>query len=213
MIDTAHELGVKVAAHATSPRSVGLLLRLGVDSIEHATNIHEDDDLIQRFARTPETIWIPTLSVAYKLAQLDPASHQSNWENLKNAFHKAIRLDMENIACGGDTGAFNHGENALEMKLMVRLGAPYLKVLKWGTLGGWECTRPMDWHALRTVKSPQSLGDNEIPFGALQTGWAADIIAVGGDFDSDFEGAVDDVQFVMKAGKVYKLNGLEFSNP
>ena len=56
-----------------------------------------------------------------------------------------------------------------------------------------------------------AVGDNEVPFGAVQRGFAADIIATSGDLENDFENAVDRraIVFVMKGGTVYKRNGKE----
>lgn len=83
---------------------------------------------------------------------------------------------MDNIVCGGDTGVFSHGDNALEMKLMVRLGAPWEKVLRWGTLSGWKCIRSVRWdgpqgkerlNKLHGLLDGSVMGDNDIPFGAI----------------------------------------------
>ena len=34
-------------------------------------------------------------------------------------FKSALEAKVKNTVCGGDTGVFSHGENSLEMKLMV----------------------------------------------------------------------------------------------
>ena len=92
------------------------------------------------------------------------------------------------MACGGDTGAFPHGENAREIELMVEAGVPVLDVLQAATLRGWEacggdlCGRK---------------------FGVLEEGWAADLVALEGNPVEDLA-AVRKVRFVMKDGKVYK---------
>ena len=54
------------------------------------------------------------------------------------------------------------------------------------------------------------MGDNEVPFGTIRKGFAADIIATSGDFERDFGGAVaaSSINFVMKAGRVYKQDGI-----
>lgn len=128
---------------------------------------------------------------------------------------------MDNIACGGDTGVFAHGDNALELKLMARLGAPAKQVLKWATLGGWRLVRSAAWEGdagarrLERVEElredPRVVGDNEVPFGVIAKGFAADIIALDGDLESEFEKAVskESVKFVMKGGRIFKKDGLE----
>ncbi|KAF9258142.1 hypothetical protein L218DRAFT_877749, partial [Marasmius fiardii PR-910] len=71
-------------------------------------------------------------------------------------------------------------------------------------LSGWECTRPMGWEEESFVG-----GDHDVRFGCVKPGWAADIVAVGSeDVERDFEGAMDRVEFVMKAGMIYKWRGL-----
>ena len=60
------------------------------------------------------------------------------------SFSEALRIGMK-IACGGDTGVFAHGQNALELILMRQLGAPWDCVLSWATYGGWKCVRGMEW--------------------------------------------------------------------
>ena len=54
------------------------------------------------------------------------------------------------------------------------------------------------------------VGDNEVPFGLVRRGFAADLIATSGNLDSDFEGAVspDAISFVMKLGRIYKRDGM-----
>ena len=52
------------------------------------------------------------------------------------------------------------------------------------------------------------LGDHDHRFGCVKPGWAADLVGVEGNFE-DFDSTVDNVQFVMKSGKVYKMEGRE----
>jgi imidazolonepropionase-like amidohydrolase len=63
------------------------------------------------------------------------------------------------------------------------------------------------------MKEAAPMGDNEVPFGYIARGFAADIIASSGDLLGNDEQGFDDavspekVVFVMKAGKVYKSDG------
>ncbi|KAF8529775.1 hypothetical protein BU17DRAFT_73058 [Hysterangium stoloniferum] len=218
MISTATSLGVKVAVHLNENKTATNLLTLvspSPHSIEHGTNISPEDQL-PRMARHG-VFWVPTLA-AYHTTRARPASR---WDAAAAAFQAALRVPGLKIACGGDTGVFPHGENALEMKLMVRLGAEPRDVLRWGTLHGWECVRGLEWEgdagAARIARIPalkedvRVTGDNDVPFGVLARGFAADIIATCYDPETDFEKAVDaaGISFVMKAGRVYKLDGKE----
>ncbi|KAF8657149.1 hypothetical protein AX16_002263 [Volvariella volvacea WC 439] len=248
MIDAAHESNVKVAAHTNSgPQMVETLLDLGVDSIEHAgnllkpqqrvwqlhdsaisgssvRNVDAEESLVgqstlERFARS-RTFWVPTLAVYYTMAQTGGADAHATWEAASQTFRYAVhKIGMQNIACGGDTGTFAHGRNALEMVLMRRLGVHWATVLRWGTYNGWECIRGREWEGiygeerLRKVEGEGFSGglEREAPFGDIKNGWAADIIGIEGTLDKspeEFEKAVmEGVKFVMKGGKVYKHNG------
>ncbi|KAK1234606.1 hypothetical protein PQX77_002191, partial [Marasmius sp. AFHP31] len=218
MINTAHSYGVKIAAHANTLSSFKTLLSLGIDSIEHcvqdynsktSTNSNPIDDLFSTWSRNhSKTFWVPTLAVYHKFKQYkggnDPKAN-GDWDRTAQMFKRALELGFERIACGGDTGAFTHGENALEMKLMVELGADPKKVLRWATLSGWECLRGMYWE---TTSDSDVVGDNDVRFGCIKKGWAADIVALDSDdVESEFDRAVDRVIFVMKGGKVYKGEG------
>ena len=237
MINASHARGVKVCAHANTADVVDTLLRLGIDSVEHGSEIYNeptgDLTLLRRFAKTNrQTIWVPTLAAYYTLFTTSKSEYaEKRWATATASFQAALRLDMENIACGGDTGVFAHGQNALELVLMRRLGAPWERVLGWATYGGWKCVRGMEWEGTRGAQrlavidangvaglvntgfmqeAPNAL-EREVPFGVLRAGWAADLIGVVGTLDGsveDFEAALTTgVKFVMKGGRVYKANG------
>lgn len=225
LTETAHSLGVKVAAHAAhwhARGTNGMLEGVGVHSIEHGYDMVIDDDAAIDSSLTAHagTIWVPTLAAYYTMGR-GQGGRQDVWMRAQRTFQRALALGMENIACGGDTGVFAHGDNALEMKLMVQLGADWRKVLRWSTLGGWECIRGLGWEgpagAARLARvaeleeDAKSVGDNDVAFGAIRRGFAADLIATSGDLAGDFENAVDKtaIAFVMKGGRVYKREGRE----
>lgn len=225
IIATSHQLGVKVAAHCMSWTVNGTVVSSGAGfhTVEHGYHMSFCNEVTEQWnvdgtsTGDIRTFWIPTLAAYYSMSSGNP----QRWESSKQAFRRALRAGVENIACGGDTGVFDHGENALEMKLMVRLGADWRKVLRWSTLHGWECIRSMAWEGstgkarLERVRDlredAREVGYNEVPFGAVRRGFAADIIATTGNLEDDFEHAVDKsaVTFVMKGGSVYKRDGRE----
>ncbi|KAL0577826.1 hypothetical protein V5O48_004154 [Marasmius crinis-equi] len=214
MIDTVHSYGVKIAAHAQALSSFKRLLRLGIDSIEHPVLDYGSDpqaDAIDNLfsdwtSQDHTTFWVPTLAVIYKMKEFTGGKDtraNAAWERSAHMFKRALEVGFDKIACGGDTGAFPHGENALELKLMVELGADIRKVLRWATLSGWECLRDLNWEMTGAISLP--LGDNDVRFGCIKSGWAADIIAIDSeDIEREFEHALERVVFVMKGGKIYK---------
>ncbi|KAI0320062.1 hypothetical protein OF83DRAFT_1053830 [Amylostereum chailletii] len=209
ILATAHGLGVKVAAHATLLSS---LHGLAFDSVEHTVEMSTAHGSL-----SPTTTWVPTLAVYHTLSQ----GPGGKWERMVKTFKTAVDQGEDRIACGGDTGPFPHGDNALELQLMVSLGADWKDVLWWATLGGWRCVRSMAWEGkagearLARVhelgEDVRVVGDNEVPFGVFRKGFAADVIATTGDLENDFKGAIwkDNISFVMKGGKVYKKDGNE----
>ncbi|KAL5533824.1 hypothetical protein ACEPAG_284 [Sanghuangporus baumii] len=211
LIDTAHHLGLKIAAHASTAPAISTLVKLGVDTVEHGYGV-DDAALFARMAQNGVT-WVPTLAAYHTLGKEDV------WTRACATFQAALTTDVK-IACGGDTGVFRHGDNALELQLMVRLGADWREVLRWATLGGWECVRSKEWEGLRGKERLERIeelregrsvvGDNEVPFGVIRKGFAADLIATTGDLENDFDKAVapGSISFVMKMGKVYKKDGV-----
>lgn len=231
MVSEAHRLGVKIAAHASESATLLNLTRDGrthIDSIEHGHDMlsvieaaKDRGTVFAVGADAPDVkplTWVPTLAVYWTQDR-----HGERWDRAVKSFQAFLNTRPAGlrIATGGDTAVFPHGDNALEMTIMVRLGAPWREVLQWATLGGWECIRSMRWEGkegeerLRDIEQlkeePKVVGDNEVAFGALRKGFVADIIATTGDFTKDFEDAVDksSISFVMKGGKVYKQDGKE----
>lgn len=243
MVDTAHSVGVKVAVHASTASVIETVLDLGVDTVEHGQDLldtsrgEDEADVIKKWAEPGKnTTWVPTLAVYYSIAQLGWPGAAENWERAKKSFQAVLkRGDTQDavtdgkgikIACGGDTGAFPHGDNGLEMVMMRKLGAGWETVLRWATLAGWECVRGMEWEGkrgqerlkaieegIRAGSEGKSALERSVPFGAIKTGWAADLVGIEGVLDGDadaFEKAIlTGVRFVMKGGTVYKKDGKE----
>ncbi|KAF7377432.1 Amidohydro-rel domain-containing protein [Mycena sanguinolenta] len=210
LISTAHQAGVKIAAHAKTVRVMGNLLALRVDSIEHGTELHTSPELVRALASSGcRTVYVPTLAAVYSYSVLGGASAAAAWADAQASFAAVLAQGLGRVAlaCGGDTGVFSHGENALEMELMVRLGAPWEWVLRWGTLGGWECIVGDSDSSDSEAHFGAEDNDNAVRFGCVRAGWAADLIGLDGDLATDFAKTVRRVEFVMKAGRVYKQHG------
>jgi imidazolonepropionase-like amidohydrolase len=89
------------------------------------------------------------------------------------------------MTMGTDTGVHRHGDSPKQLAIMVRYGMTPMQAIQAATLVGAD-----------------ALGlKNEV--GALATGYSADVIAVKGDPIADVR-LLEQVQFVMKAGQVYK---------
>ena len=104
--------------------------------------------------------------------------------NKKKSFKEAIESGVA-IGMGGDVGVYPHGENALEMELMVEYGMKPLEVLK----------------AATSVNSRAFRLENQVGF--LKEGLKADLVIVTGNPVNNISD-VRKVQFVMKDGKVVR---------
>ena len=192
IMNAAHAMGRKVTAHAHGADGVNAALRAGVDSIEHGT--FANDESFRLFRRTGAYL-VPTILAGVTVAEIadDPDSFFAPAVREKAKQVGPQILDMTRrahaagvkIAFGTDTGVSPHGENAREFALLVEAGMT-----------------PMEAIRSATVVAAEHLGqfDN---FGSLAPGKHADIIAVDGDPLSDVT-ELEDVDFVMKEGVVYK---------
>ena len=193
VVATARTFDRKVAAHAHGVEGVNAALRAGVSSIEHGT--FTNDETFRLYKQTG-AYYVPTLLApaaaladgqrgALTTAQFDKAKLAAG--NAEKSFARAIREGVK-IAFGTDTGVSPHGRNAEEFALMVRNGmSPALAIRS------------------ATADAAELLGVSS-RVGTIQQGKEADLIAVSGDPTSDVR-LLENVGFVMKRGKVIKLDG------
>ena len=193
IVDTAHLLGLKVAAHAHGPRGIEAAARAGVDSIDHGTYI--DARGVEAMLAS-KTFLVPTLSptIAYRerigsgayTAIVEAKIRQrlaATGKNIAAARKAGIR-----IAFGTDAGVSDHGRNAEEFPLMVQYGGMSAR----------------DALASATVEAADLLGLGD-EIGTLAPGKSADVIAVEGDPLADVA-ALQQVRFVLARGRVARAD-------
>jgi imidazolonepropionase-like amidohydrolase len=193
IVDEAHRLGVKVAAHANGWDGIDSALRAGVDSIEHGQGI--TDDLIARML-AQNVAWCPTM-LAYQYAhkKLGPGPRSFMIPIHKAVVAKAYKRGVR-IAFGTDAGAFPWSINpAQEAKLMVDAGMPPAAVIRALTSVAATLLDPMC--------RPDEKGCRHSDVGVIAPGKHADLVAVDGDPIKDIT-LLERVRFVMKAGAVVK---------
>ncbi|WEK00837.1 MAG: amidohydrolase family protein [Candidatus Sphingomonas phytovorans] len=194
IVETAHRLGRKVAAHAHGTDGVNAALRAGVDSVEHGTYL--DAESIRMF-KAKGTYLVPTLlagdTVARQAesAEWMPAAVRAKARTVGPVMIAALRRAHEGgvlIAFGTDSAVSPHGENAQEFALMVKAGLTPLDAIRSATV--WGATH---------------IGlQDEI--GTLAKGKAADIVAVKGDPLANIR-VLEKMAFVMKGGVVARAVG------
>jgi imidazolonepropionase-like amidohydrolase len=193
IVDEAHRLGVKVAAHANGWDGIDSALRAGVDSIEHGQGI--TDDLATRMI-AQNVMWCPTLMAyqyAIKKLGADPRSWMAAHHKaaLARAFKRGVR-----IAFGTDAGAFPWSMNpAAEAKLMVDAGMPAMAVIRSVTSTAAALLDPLCRPGAKTCAKSD--------LGEIAPGKRADLIAVAGNPVQDIT-ELERVTWVMKGGAVYK---------
>lgn len=191
IVETAHLLGKKVAAHAHGTRGINAALQAGVDSIEHGTYL--DDKSIRLFRQTGAFL-VPTIHagkfvehmaeeegyfpppVRLKAAAVGP--------QIQDSFRRAHEGGVR-IAFGTDVGVGLHGTNAQEFLYMAEAGMS-----------------PEDCIVSATINAAELCGLSD-QIGTLEPGKRADLIAVGGNPLEDLSELLD-VDVVMKGGKVFK---------
>ncbi len=189
IIDTAHMLGRKVAAHSHATEGTRAALEAGVDSIEHGTFL--DDETIRLF-KTRGAYLVPTeIAPVAALAQARggalPAATIVKAESAAAAMaasHRRAYAAGVKVAFGTDTGVSKHGDNATEFALLVQNGLTPAQAIAAATSGAADL-----------------LGRDDI--GTLAPGKTADIIAVRGSPLDDVN-RLTHVDFVMHRGVVAK---------
>lgn len=190
IVDEAHRLRKKVAAHAHGAEGAKTAIRAGVDSIEHGSFL---DDEALRMMKDKGTFLVPTLLAGEYVAGKAVARHYPPEIEAKakaavavrsDMFRKAVRMGVK-IAFGTDSSVSPHGMNAQEFALMVDLGMPPAAALRSATSGA------------------ASLLGLSKTIGTLESGKTADVIAVPGNPLKDIK-VMEKVRFVMKDGKVFK---------
>ena len=191
IMDTAHALGVRVAAHAHGTNGINAALRAGVDSIDHGSFL--DKESISLFKKSGAYL-VPTLSPGYKV----PATMENNpffTDAIKKkalaaseASRKNFRLAVEGgvkIAFGTDSAVTPHGENADEFAMMVEGGMSEMAAIRSATVIAAELLQQSD------------------QLGTIEAGKLADLISTGGSPLRNIR-ELENVQTVIKAGRRYK---------
>jgi imidazolonepropionase-like amidohydrolase len=193
IVDEAHTLRKRTAAHAHGAEGAKRAIRAGIDSIEHGAFL-DDEALDMMKARG--TYYIPTLMAVEGgkeilakggypptvAAKMTAASESIN-QVVRKAIAKGVRIGM-----GTDAAVYPHGRNTEEFHLLVAQGMSPLDALRAGT--------SVDAELLGMQTS----------IGTLETGKFADVIAMPGDPTQNIR-ETEKVFFVMKDGVIYRNDG------
>jgi imidazolonepropionase-like amidohydrolase len=188
IVDTAHSLGLRVAAHAHGARGIESAARAGVDSIEHGT--FADARAIAAM-KASGSVLVPTLmaftGVRERIGKgiYTPAVEEKARQALSHLGEatRAARAAGIPVVFGTDAAVYEHGRNAEEFRQLVDVVG----------------MTPAEAIASATTEAAKLL-DLEGQIGRIAPGYSADLIAVTGDPLSNVR-VLEHVDFVMVRGK------------
>jgi imidazolonepropionase-like amidohydrolase len=189
IVDEAHRLGVRVAAHVEGLAGARLAVAAGVDTIEHGLSLHREPALLDEMARRG-IVLVPTLSTFHDLAErftdaFAPALVEQAKRQLEEAYATlvAARAAGVTLAMGHDSGP--PGENAIELVRMVEGGCSALEGIAAATHG-----------------SALALGMPDL--GTVSAGAVADLLVIDGDPASDVRMLLDPqrIWMVVQRGSI-----------
>ena len=201
IVEEAHRVRKKVAAHAIGDMATRIAAEAGVDSIEHGYTI--PDDVLKMMAQKkiylvptdyPAEFYVsafgsPANATPEQLKQQEEGARafaKSNNERLA----RAIKFGVP-VAAGSDEYYDVPGKTR---------GQASLQMFRAYTAAGMS---PLQIIRAATVNAADLLAGDRALFGALEPGKFADIIAVEGDPLKDIT-VLEQVRFVMKGGAVIK---------
>lgn len=192
VVDTARDYEMKVTVHAHGKEGMIRAIKAGVHSIEHGTYMDKE---VMDLMKEHGVYYVPTITAGKSVAERSKIDGffpeivrpkaAAIGPKIQATFANAYKAGVK-IAFGTDAGVFDHGENYREFGYMVEAGMPALEAIK-----------------AATHDAAELLGDNQI--GTIAPGKMADIVAVPGNPLERIE-VMADVNFVMKAGHVYRSN-------
>ncbi len=190
IVDEAHTHGRKVAAHAHGNEGIKRAIMAGVDSIEHASFL--DAEAIEMAMERGTAFSMDIYNTEYTLAEGEangvPIENINKEREVgtrqRESFSMAVKAGAK-MVLGTDAGIYPHGDNANQFARMVRFGMTPMEAIK-----------------AATVNTADLLGWSG-KVGQITPGFYADIVAVHGDPLKDIS-VLEDIDFVMKGGEVYK---------
>jgi imidazolonepropionase-like amidohydrolase len=166
IVDEAHRMGVRVAAHAEGLEGTRWAIEAGVDTVEHGLALHRDPALLAEMAARG-TVLVPTLSTFHDVAErfadrFAPSLVDLARRQTRDAARTLVAARDAGVvlAMGYDSGP--PGANAAELVRLVEAGLS-----------------PLDGIRAATQGSARALGLTDV--GTVEAGHRADLLIVDGD--------------------------------
>ena len=189
IVDEAHTLGMKVAAHAHGLEGIRMAIEAGVDSVEHSSLIDQEtiNLAIAKGVFLAMDIYVSDYILGEGAKNGIP-EYSLNKERIvgkrqRENFKMAVESGAK-MVFGTDAGIFPHGKNARQFKYMV----------EWGM-------KPIEAIQASTINTAELFGKTNI--GEIKETFDADLIGVKGNPLKDIT-LLENVGFIMKEGQVIK---------
>jgi imidazolonepropionase-like amidohydrolase len=189
IVDEAHRMGARVAAHAEGLAGTRWALEAGADTIEHGLALHRETKLLDQMA-AQGTVLVPTLTTFHDLAErfaddFPPVLVSQAKRQLEEAYKTvgAAKTAGVTIAVGYDSGP--PGTSAQEIVRLEHAGLSALEAIDAATRGG-----------------AAALGRQDL--GSITPGAVADLVVVAGEPDRNLSVLVNPpaVTMVIKDGVI-----------
>lgn len=187
IVDEAHRMGVRVAAHAEGLAGTRWALEAGADTIEHGLALHREPKLLDQMAANG-TVLVPTLTTFHDLAErfaddFSPVLVEQAKRQLDESYKTvaAAKAAGVTIAVGYDSGP--PGTSAQEMLRLEHAGLTAIEAIGAATWGG-----------------AVALGRQDL--GSITNGALADLVVVNGEPDKNLSvlGDPQAISSVIKDG-------------
>jgi len=183
IVNTAASSGRYVSAHAGTAEGMRRAILAGVKVIEHGDGGTPE---IFKMMKDTHVALCPTIAASYSIAKYNgwiPGKGITPKRMIDkiNSFKLALKAGVTIIA-GGDVGVFKHGNNILELEMMVKYGMAPIDVLKSATS-----------ISAKVLEMPK--------VGVIKIGNLADLVAVQGNPTKNISD-LRKVKMVIKNGKI-----------
>ena len=191
----AHAAGKTVMTHSQATQGIRNAVEAGIESIEHGIYLDADTaELMKKkgiylVATLIAPLWVQRRAER-KPGSVPPYALRKALEVVdahQKMFQMAVRMGVP-IAMGTDTGVGDHGSNAEELAVMVKLGMTPMQAI------------------VATTKTAAACARVGRITGTLEAGKRADLIAIAGDPLADIAilQRTECITLVMRDGQVFK---------
>lgn len=189
IVEEARMLGKRTFVHAYGGPGLENAVLAGIDSIEHGAYLCRHPDSIRRMA-DQGTFLVPTFMIIAMHRERGSPWARFKATEMNDDHRRSLEAAMAAgipVAMGTDAGGYGHGQNAVELRLLVEAGMTPMQAIVASTATAAACL------------------DMANDVGTLEAGKFADLLVVDGDPLRDIAilERPEALTIVMKGGRTY----------